>query len=79
MPQWTAGLAYDRESQRWCLGGVDLHCGDGFEVRVAGHWLPVRVEHEDLAGWVLLADGDRVRLLPSRSLPARPDPRDGRW
>ena len=71
----TTGLTYDRDSERWCLDGQDLHCGDGFEVRVAGRWLAVRVEWQDRHGWVLFADGDVVRLLPSRSLPARRDPR----
>ena len=75
----TAGLRYDGEADRWTLAARDLHCGDGLEVRIAGHWLPVRVEHEDRAGWVLLADSDTVRILPSRLLTARPDPRDGRW
>ena len=78
MPQ-TTGLRYDRETGRWQLASTDLHCGDGLEVRVGGHWVPVRIEHEDRAGWVLLADEDRVRILPCRLLPARPDPRDGRW
>ena len=72
------GLQYDREIRPWCLDGRDLHCGDGLEVRVAGHWLPVRIEY-DRHGWVLLADSDTVRILPSRLLPARPDPRDPRW
>ena len=71
----TTGLTYDRDSERWCLDGQDLHCGDELEVRVAGRWLAVRVESQDRHGWVLFADGDVVRLLPSRSLPARRDPR----
>ena len=79
MPANAEGLRYDRETDRWRLDDQDLHCGDGLEVRIAGHWLPVRVEYQDRAGWVLLADEDRVRILPSRLLPARPDPRDGRW
>lgn len=72
------GLTYDRSSDRWQLAGTDLHCGDGFEVRVAGRWLPVRIEYGDRIGWVLyVADG--VRLLPSGIMPARPAPGDGRW
>ncbi len=54
-------------------------CGDGLEVRIGGHWLPVRIEYHDRHHWVLHADGDAVRVLPSRRLPARPDPRDHRW
>ena len=73
------GLTYDREDDRWALAGRDLHCGDGLQVSVGGRWLPVRMEHEDRAGWVLLADSDTVRILPSTCLPARPDRRDGRW
>ncbi len=69
----------DRETDRWCLDGQDLHCGDGLEVRVGGHWLPVRVEYQDRPGWVLMADDDRCRILPSRLLPARTGRNDGRW
>ena len=72
MPQ-TTGLTYDRQSERWCLDGQGLHCGDGFDVRVAGRWLPVRVEWQDRHGWVLYADEDAARILPRRSLPARRD------
>ncbi len=79
MPQQTTGLAYDREADRWTLRSVDLHCGDGLEVRIVDRWVPCRVEHEDRHGWVLLADSDTVRILPSRLLPARPDPKDHRW
>ena len=75
----TAGLHYDRETDRWRLNDQDLHCGDGLQVQIGGHWLPVRVEHEDRHGWVLLAESDTVRILPSRLLPSRPDPKDHRW
>lgn len=75
----TPGLDYDRDAERWCLRGRALHCGDGLEVRIGGHWLPVRIEYHDTHHWVLHADGDAVRVLPSRCLPARPDPRDHRW
>ncbi len=68
------GLRYDRELRRWCLDGRDLHCGDGLTVQVGGRWLPVRVELDDRHGWLLYADGDRVRVLPTRSLPVRLDP-----
>ncbi len=47
-------------------------------MQIAGHWVPVRVEYQDRPGWVLLADDDRYRILPSRLFPARPDPRDHR-
>lgn len=79
MRQQTTGLTYDRERERWALDNVELHCGDGLQVCVGGHWLPVRVEYQDRIGWLLYADDDAVRILPSRSLPARPDPRDHRW
>lgn len=64
------GLDYDRAAERWWLRGRALHCGDGLEVRI---------EYHDRHHWVLHADGDAVRVLPSRCLPARPDPRDHRW
>ena len=79
MPASAARLRYDRDSDRWCLCGQSLHCGDGLEVQVAGRWLPVRIEYTDRHGWVLLADDDRCRILPSTCLPARPDRHDGRW
>ncbi len=72
------GLQYDREIQRWCLGGRDLHCGDGLVVQVASCWLPVRVELDNRHGWVLFADGDRVCILPSTRIPARAAARDHR-
>jgi len=75
----SEGLTFDRQSDRWRLDGRPLHCGDGLEIRVGGCWLPVRVEWEDRAGWVLLADDDTVRILPTRRLPARPDPRGRHW
>ena len=74
----TPGLHYDRDSDRWCLHGTALHCGDGLQVRVGGHWLQVRIKYHDTHRWVLHADSDTVRILPGRSLPARPDPRDYR-
>ncbi|MDA8102642.1 MAG: DUF5348 domain-containing protein [Nitrospiraceae bacterium] len=73
------GLQYDRDSERWPLDGVDLHCGDGLEVSIRSVWFPVRIEHDGRHGWILYADHDRCRILPSRSLPARPTPEDGRW
>jgi len=79
MPRETETLEYDRETDRWSIAGQDLHCGDGLEVRIGGHWLPVRVEHNDRHGWVLYADDDTVRILPSRALTARPDAHDYRW
>lgn len=79
MPRETEALTYDRETDRWTLGDWSLHCGDGLEVKIGGHWLPVRVEHSDRHGWVFHADDDAVRILPSRSLPARPDAHDARW
>ena len=72
-------LHYDQASNRWRLDGVDLHCGDGLEVSIRGVWFPVRVEHDDRHGWILYADNDRCRILPSRSLPARPTAEDYRW
>lgn len=78
-PTAATGLRYDLATGRWLLAGRDLHCGDGLEVQVGGHWLPCRVEHDDRKGWVLYADSNAVRILPSTSLPARPDPCDGRW
>jgi len=65
------GLSYDRAADRWVLDGRDLHCSDGFDVRIAGRWVPVRVEYQDRVGWVLYADHDAVRILPGRSLPVR--------
>ena len=62
-------LDYDRHADRWLLNGHKLHCGEVFEVQVAGYWILVQVEYQDPAGWVLYADS--VRILPSRSLPAR--------
>lgn len=79
MGEHMAGLPYDRESDRRRLDGVDLHCGDGLEVSIRGVWFPVRIEHDDRHGWILYADHDRCRIVPSRSLPARPEPEDGRW
>ena len=70
-------LIFDRTTDRWRLDGRDLHCGDGLEVKVGGRWLPVRVEMEDKAGWVLVT-GEGVRILPRRALPARPHRGDGR-
>ena len=78
-PSTATGLHYDRTSDRWMLSRRALHCGDGLEVRVGGHWLPCRLEHDDLKGWVPYADSDTVQILPSMILPARPDPYDGRW
>ena len=74
----STGLAYDRDTDRWRLNDQDLHCGDGLQVRVCGHWIDVRIEYGDRIGWVLYAE-DGVRLLPSGIMPARPDPRDPRW
>lgn len=74
----TTRLGYDPELDRWMLDGVRLHCGDGLEVRVGGHWLPVRMERTDRQGWVLYADDDQVRVLPSRRLEARPTRNDAR-
>ena len=73
------GWGYDREIDRWILAGRDLHCGDGLEVSIRGVWIPVRMEHDDRHGWILYADNDRCRILPSRSLPARPTAEDYRW
>ncbi len=79
MPQTTvAGLAYDRETDRWTLAGRSLHCSDGLEIQVAGRWLSVRLEYDGKHGWILYADTS-TRILPSRHMPARPDPRDHRW
>lgn len=78
-PGAATGLHYDRNADRWMLVGRTLHCGDGLDVQVGGRWLPVRVEHDDRHGWVLYADDDRCRILPSHVLTARPEPRDGRW
>ena len=38
---------------------------------MGGRWLPVRVEWQDRHGWVLFADDDAVRLLPSAAVVAR--------
>jgi len=67
------GWGYDREIDRWILAGRDLHCGDGLEVRVGWCWVPVRMERDTRHGWLLYADDDTVRILPSRRLPARPE------
>ena len=75
----ATGLQYDRASHRWMLRGRPLHCGDGLDVRVGGHWLPCRVEFDGRLGWILLTDFDTVRILPSARLSVRPDRADGRW
>ncbi len=74
MPRDRGALEYDRTTGRWTLAGHPLHCGDGLEVWVGGHWVPVRLEYQDRLGWVLFADDDAVRILPGRNLTARPDP-----
>ena len=64
-------MRYDRQQERWFVERRDLHCGDGIEVRLGGRWLTVRVEWQDRHGWVLFADDDTVRLLPSPAMMAR--------
>jgi hypothetical protein len=39
---------------RWSLNGIDLTCGSHFQVRIAGHWIDVTIEH----------DGDRYYAIP---------------
>ena len=70
-------LIFDRAVNHRLLDGRTLHSGNGLEVRIGRHRLPVRVEYEDRVGWVLLV-GEGARILPGLALPARAHPGDGR-
>lgn len=49
MERYTEGkLYYDRNQERWCINGYELHCGDCFEVRRHGKWKPVWIDYNQL-------------------------------
>lgn len=72
MKQKEGALFYDRTSGRYdiCFGPEEyyggLHCGECFDVKVQGEWIPVRIEMED--DWYLVGlpnirlDGLIVRM-----------------
>ena len=33
-------------TNRWSLNGIELTCGSHFQVRIAGHWIDVVIEHD---------------------------------
>ena len=37
-------LSYNKEVDRYCIGTLDLHCGQCFEIDNNGQWQSVRIE-----------------------------------
>lgn len=37
-------LSYNKEVDRYCIGTLDLHCGQCFEIDNNGQWESVRIE-----------------------------------
>lgn len=37
-------LSYNKEVDRYCIGKLDLHCGQCFEIDNNGQWESVRIE-----------------------------------
>jgi uncharacterized protein DUF5348 len=71
----TQALRFDEGSRRWCIGELELHCGDVFLIRPAHEparllgWLQVRIEHNSEYGWFLITDLGTV--IPSGLLEAK--------
>ncbi len=64
-------MRYDRQQQRWTVGGTALHCGDGLYLLFEERWLPVRMEWQDGPGWIMYTRGDALRILPEHNVVAR--------
>jgi hypothetical protein len=61
-------MTFEFNGTRYQIGDAELHCGDTFNVRVAGRWLPVRIEMDASNAWYLIgadigeAEGCEARI-----------------
>ena len=58
-------MTFEFNGTRYQIGDAELHCGDTFNVRVAGRWLPVRIEMDASNAWYLIgADIGEAYKIP---------------
>lgn len=60
-------LIYCDKTGRWLacdpdFDDVPMFCGDPFDINIAGHWVPCRLEMD--IDWYILIEDERFRLHP---------------
>lgn len=64
-------LSYNKEIDRYCIGTLDLHCGQCFEVNNNGQWESVRIEYSD--HWYLIGTKLKIEDIYTEQIQVRID------
>ena len=62
-------LYYDRMTERFCINGGELHCGDCFDVLLDGRWVPARLEKNK--DWYLVGVPKYLENIPNVTIICR--------
>ncbi len=65
-------LSYNKELDRYCIGTIDLHCGQCFQVDNNGEWQDVRIEM-GAKGWYLIGATKSIDEIYNEQIQVRID------
>lgn len=64
-------LSYNKEIDRYCIGTIDLHCGNCFEILNGDMWESVRIEYSD--HWYLIGTNKSIDEIYNEQTQVRID------